>query len=614
MAARVYVPLRRVASVGSVLVVTGRFAMLAGLFALAATPAQAAPRLRAFDSCAALVRYADAHAPPARRIGVIPPPSTSGTPDGAPSAETQPSAAPDVSQTNVQEAGIDEPDIVKTDGRTLFAIGLGRLQAIDAAAAPARLLGSVALPAGGDHQLLLHDGRAAGHLPRPDRPFPLPRPVRARPGAPVTDSCRPTSRRRPSSPRSTSATLPRCGSCARSPSTGSGRRPPARRDGARRRLLVAARLRRPRRPRQARRLDAARDAAPRHRRRAAAPAGCSPCRAVRRPRAFAGAGMLSVLTIDLERGLPAVDADALMTDGETVYASAGPPLRRHPALRRRRPADAPSARRRHPPLRHLRPAQHDLRGERQRAGRPAQPVLAVGGRRRPARGPSTGVVAASAAAELRRPSCASATAGSPQLGQVGGLGRGERIYAVRFIGDVGYVVTFRQTDPLFTIDLSDPAAPRSLGELELLGYSAYLHPVGDGRLLGVGQDATRERAAEGRAGLAVRRVRPGAPAAARAARARRRLRAGRVRPPRVPLVAGDPAGCAAADRRGPRRARAARGGWRDRRGRAHRARRDAGGPRHGRRRPALRACGDGVVVASLDSLAERGFVAFGAAR
>ena len=160
MAARVYVPLRRVASVGSVLVVTGRFAMLAGLFALAATPAQAAPRLRAFDSCAALVRYADAHAPAGRRIGVIPPPSASGTPDGAPSAETQPSAAPDVSQTNVQEAGIDEPDIVKTDGRTLFVIGLGRLQAIDAAAAPARLLGSVALPAGGDHQLLLHDGRA----------------------------------------------------------------------------------------------------------------------------------------------------------------------------------------------------------------------------------------------------------------------------------------------------------------------------------------------------------------------------------------------------------------------------------------------------------------------
>ena len=79
-----------------------------------------------------------------------------------------------------------------------------------------------------------------------------------------------------------------------------------------------------------------------------------------------------------------------------------------------------------------------------------------------------------------------------QLGQLGGLGQGEQIYAVRFLGDVGYVVTFRQTDPLFTIDLSDPAAPRLRGALELLGSSAYLHPLGDGRLLGVGQSATAE--------------------------------------------------------------------------------------------------------------------------
>ena len=66
-----------------------------------------------------------------------------------------------------------------------------------------------------------------------------------------------------------------------------------------------------------------------------------------------------------------------------------------------------------------------------------------------------------------------------QVGQVGGLGRGERIYAVRFIGDRGYVVTFRQTDPLYTLDLADPAHPRVRGELKILGYSAYLHPVGE---------------------------------------------------------------------------------------------------------------------------------------
>ncbi len=77
-----------------------------------------------------------------------------------------------------------------------------------------------------------------------------------------------------------------------------------------------------------------------------------------------------------------------------------------------------------------------------------------------------------------------------EMGKIGGLGKGERIYSVRFIDEVGYVVTFRQTDPLYTIDLSNPTDPRVVGELKILGYSAYLHPVGDGLLLGVGQDAT----------------------------------------------------------------------------------------------------------------------------
>jgi hypothetical protein len=77
-----------------------------------------------------------------------------------------------------------------------------------------------------------------------------------------------------------------------------------------------------------------------------------------------------------------------------------------------------------------------------------------------------------------------------QVGVVTGLGVGERIRGVRFVGDVGYVVTYRQTDPLYTVDLSDPTAPRVRGELAVLGYSAYLHPAGEGRLLGLGQDGT----------------------------------------------------------------------------------------------------------------------------
>ncbi|MBG0813567.1 beta-propeller domain-containing protein [Planomonospora sp. ID82291] len=77
-----------------------------------------------------------------------------------------------------------------------------------------------------------------------------------------------------------------------------------------------------------------------------------------------------------------------------------------------------------------------------------------------------------------------------EVGRVGGLGEGERIYSVRFIGPTGYVVTFRQVDPLYVLDLRDPAAPRKTGELKITGYSAYLHPAGDGRLIGIGQEAS----------------------------------------------------------------------------------------------------------------------------
>ena len=84
-----------------------------------------------------------------------------------------------------------------------------------------------------------------------------------------------------------------------------------------------------------------------------------------------------------------------------------------------------------------------------------------------------------------------------QIGEVNGLGKTEQIYAVRFFGTQGYVVTFRQTDPLYVIDLSDPTAPVVSGELNIPGYSAYLHPVGDGLLLGVGQDASSDGRVQG---------------------------------------------------------------------------------------------------------------------
>ena len=75
------------------------------------------------------------------------------------------------------------------------------------------------------------------------------------------------------------------------------------------------------------------------------------------------------------------------------------------------------------------------------------------------------------------------------IGQVGGLGHGQKIFAVRFIGTQGYVVTFRQLDPLYVVDLSDPFHPAVRGALELSGYSAYLHPLDASHLLGVGGSA-----------------------------------------------------------------------------------------------------------------------------
>ncbi|WP_328349806.1 beta-propeller domain-containing protein [Mycobacterium sp. NBC_00419] len=75
-----------------------------------------------------------------------------------------------------------------------------------------------------------------------------------------------------------------------------------------------------------------------------------------------------------------------------------------------------------------------------------------------------------------------------QVGRVTGLAPGEQLYAVRFVGDMAYLVTFLRTDPLFAVDLSDPAAPVLRGELVIPGFSNYLQPVGDGLLLGIGQE------------------------------------------------------------------------------------------------------------------------------
>lgn len=74
------------------------------------------------------------------------------------------------------------------------------------------------------------------------------------------------------------------------------------------------------------------------------------------------------------------------------------------------------------------------------------------------------------------------------VGKIENMAEGETIYSVRFMGDKGYVVTYRQVDPLFVLDLSVPTNPKILGELKIEGYSSYLHPYDENHIIGFGID------------------------------------------------------------------------------------------------------------------------------
>ncbi len=222
---------------------------------------------------------------------------------------------------------------------------------------------------------------------------------------------------------------------------------------------------------------------------------------MRRPAEFSGLGTLTVLTIDLSRGLPPVDSDALFAEADTVYGSTES---LYLATHRWDDSDNPSVR--------------DFTTIHKFAA-PAAPETGYR-----ATGSVDGYLLSQWALSEKDGVLRAATTSEPpweadedsasrstvftlkesggtlaEVGHVGGLGEGETIYAVRFIGDTGYVVTFRQTDPLYTIDLSNPERPRVVGELKIPGYSAYLHPVGEGKLLGVGQDADEDGTVKGTA-------------------------------------------------------------------------------------------------------------------
>jgi hypothetical protein len=456
-------------------------------------------RLKSFGSCAALVRYGRTNV--RRGPGALPP--TPSPPvfmplrrvnPGAEALTDAPGAAPPAAEdgtsgTNVQEAGVDEPDVVKTAGSRIFAIGGGRLHAVHPDGP--RLLGSLELEGYG-HELLLRGDRllaishdaAAGSPPAGGDPR-LAEPFVADQGVTVlteVDVSKPAEMRvvRTERIRGVHVSSRLTGRTAR---VVVWTRPRAVFEPV---LRPALRGWLPRRALRRRGVGK-----PSFRR-------AAPCRRVFRPAQFSGTDVLTVLTIDLDMGLPAVDSDAIMSGGQVVYAShrslyvatqdwtpmpptpvAELPGRSFTTVHRFDTSDPDSTTYRASGklpgylLNQFSLSEHE---GVLRAATTEEPVWWTG---------EPGVESQSHVTVLDERDGA-----LRQIGQVGGLGKGERIFAVRFIGPAGYVVTFRQIDPLYVVDLERPAQPVVRGELKIRGYSAYLHPVGPGLLLGVGQDAT----------------------------------------------------------------------------------------------------------------------------
>jgi uncharacterized secreted protein with C-terminal beta-propeller domain len=441
-----------------------RIVALLALLALAvsAAPAAAKPRaakrIKIFNSCRTLVDYATRHVPqpPSRPVEDAPQRRTD-TPAAAPEA----GGGEDTSQTNVQEAGVDEPDTVKTDGKTIFAIANGRLHAIDARAETPRLLGT--LPLGddwgatmllrGDRALVLGSGPLGARMTEVD----------------VSDPAKPTVLRT----EDVDGYIVDARMTGRTARVVVGSYPEAVYDAPELRAKPAGWL--PTRT-------------VRNVRTGHAVTGRIGCRKVRRPAVFSGAGVLTVYTVDTTKGLPAVDVDAIFTGGDTVYAS---PSSLYVATQRWEVERANTSIHR-----------FDI-SDPDRTWYAASGMVPGTLLNQFSLSEDKGILRAASTvgvgpeAESKVTTLAHGGGRLVPRGQVGGLGRGERIYAVRFIGDVGYVVTFRQTDPLYTVDLSDPSHPRVRGELKIPGYSAYLHPVGDDLLLGVGQEANAEGRVQG---------------------------------------------------------------------------------------------------------------------
>jgi len=511
---------------------------------VAAAPAPAAPAkpkksavaLKAFRSCTGLINYGNRNrgrveamrfrpmrtggpllgAPAQDQTGAGRPAPASASPQ---SSEGAGSAGTDYSTTNVQEAGVDEPDIVKTDGKRIFAMAQNTLHAVDASGDTPALKGSLKFDRQSfGHQLLLQgDTLLVAYTvfiapsppegPQPDQPVARPASSPAMPyGRTVTKLAQVDAT--DLSALRIVRTLDVDGNLVDSRLVGSVARvvlsttPPAMQPVP---LPADAGANADERARGSRRANQwlPRGTFENVRTKRSKRRALTACRSTRKPATFSGMGMLTILTIDLDKGLEPVDSDSLMSDAETVYAST---KSLYVATRRWREAPAnPEAASGvtngvtttvhkfdiSDPSKTVYKASGVVPGYllSQWALSEHEGVLRVASTTMPTWWGFVpeGVVSQSYVTTLRESGGVLAP-----LGSLGGLGKGERIYSVRFIDKVGYIVTFRQTDPLYTVDVSDPAKPAVLGELKILGYSAYLHPAGEGLLIGVGQDATEE--------------------------------------------------------------------------------------------------------------------------
>src|SRR3954452_19373494 len=479
-------------------------ALCAGATAGSARPAGAkAGRLVAFGSCPSLLGYARAQASrlvgpygfgqPVKTLGVGSPASP-GTPPAAASATASDSTRQegvDYSGTNVQEAGVDEPDTVKTDGETVFAVANGQLNAVDVSGAKPRLLDTLPLDSGWSHELLLHGNRLLVLSRGGFWLEPLPAiAAQLRPYAPAQSVMSEIDVSNPAKLRLV-GTLSLDGAYVA-----------ARLVGGTARIVVSSQV--PAalpfvQPQAG--TDAAVAAAAKRNRAVVATSGVAKwlpsyrlkrpgaaaskarslvqCRDVRRPQSFSGLGMLTVLTVDVDKGLDPVDSVGVMTDARIVYASQASLY-----VATERWADRPDP---------AQPTEEQSGVQTQiHAFDISSPTKTVyegtgsvsgfllsqwslsefGGALRVVSTETPAWWGDGGDSESFLTTLELRNGALVQVGRIGGLGKGERVYAVRFSGNTGYVFTFRQVDPLFTLDLSDAAHPRVAGELELAGYSS----------------------------------------------------------------------------------------------------------------------------------------------